>query len=192
MPNFKIIGTDLKEYGPVSAEQIRQWITERRVDSDTKLQAEGDSEWRRLVDVPELAAGLPRTYPPTCPNCGETFEDGFDACWKCGTGADGWPPKHKIQVEADTKGVAGQCPRCKGQRVVVGRLIASRGPVVFRPGKLRNFTFTLLGGVEASVAQSCGCLDCGFLWGQLDHAKLEAFIRKHCTEETRKECGLSD
>jgi DNA-directed RNA polymerase subunit RPC12/RpoP len=192
MPNFKIIGTDLKEYGPVSAEQIRQWITERRVDSDTKLQAEGDSEWRRLVDVPELAAGLSRTGPPTCPNCGEPFEDGFDSCWKCGTGADGSPPKHKIQVEADAKGVAGQCPRCQGQRVVVGRLIASRGPVVFRPGKLRNFTFTLLGGVEASVAQSWGCLDCGFLWGQIDHAKLEAFIRRHCTEETRKECGLSD
>jgi DNA-directed RNA polymerase subunit RPC12/RpoP len=192
MPDFKIIGTDLKEYGPVSAEQIRQWITERRVDSETKLQAEGGGEWRRLADVPEFAEAFPRTGPSTCPNCGEPFEDGFDSCWKCGTGADGSPPKHKIQVEADAKGVAGQCPRCQGHRVVVGRLIASRGPVVFRPGKLRNFTFTLLGGVEASVAQSSGCLDCGFLWGQIDHAKLEAFIRKHCTEETRKECGLRD
>ena len=43
MPNYKIIGADQMEYGPVSAEQIRQWITERRVDSETKLQAEGGS-----------------------------------------------------------------------------------------------------------------------------------------------------
>ena len=31
-----------------------------------------------------------------------------------------------------------------------------------------------------------------FVWGQIDEAKLEAFIRKHCTKETKKEWGLSD
>jgi hypothetical protein len=190
--NYKIIGADLKEYGPVSTEQIRQWITERRVDSDTKLQAEGDSEWKRVGDVPELAAALKGNNSRSCPKCGEPFEDGFDSCWKCGTKKDGSPAKEWTGVEHVAEEVAGQCPRCQGQRVVVGRLIASRGPVVFRPGELRNFTFTLLGGVEASVARSSGCLDCGFLWGQIDRARLEAFIRKHCTEETRKECGLSD
>ncbi len=30
------------------------------------------------------------------------------------------------------------CPRCKSQRVAAGRLMASRGQVVFRPGKLRQ------------------------------------------------------
>jgi hypothetical protein len=30
MPTYKIIGADLMEYGPVSAEQIRQWINEGR------------------------------------------------------------------------------------------------------------------------------------------------------------------
>jgi hypothetical protein len=28
MPSYRIIGDDQEEYGPVSAEQIRQWITE--------------------------------------------------------------------------------------------------------------------------------------------------------------------
>ena len=84
------------------------------------------------------------------------------------------------------------CPRCKSQRVAAGRLMASRGQVVFRPGKLRFIAFTLLGGVQPSVEQFNGCLDCGFLWGQIDHGKLEAFIRRHCTEETRRQCGVSD
>jgi hypothetical protein len=84
------------------------------------------------------------------------------------------------------------CPQCKNQRVAIGRLIASRGPVVFRPGKLRPFTFTLLGGVEPSVPEFNACLDCGFLWGQINHLKLERFIRKHCAEETRRNCGVSD
>jgi len=37
MANYKIIGADLMEYGPVSAAQIRQWIAEGRVDCETKL-----------------------------------------------------------------------------------------------------------------------------------------------------------
>ena len=180
------------EYGPVSAEQIRLWIAEHRVDSETKLQTEGGGEWKRVGDVPELAAALTGNGLPCCPKCGEPFEDGFDSCWKCGTKKNGSPPaKEWTPVEDVANGVAGQCPRCQGQRVAVGRL-ASDGAVVFLPGKLRSFTLTVLGGVPPSNPHFRGCLDCGFLWGQLDQAKLEAFIRKHCTEETRKECGVSD
>ena len=54
MSNYKIIGADLKEYGPVSAEQIRQWITEGRVNSETKLQAEGE----RRVEAVGGSAGV--------------------------------------------------------------------------------------------------------------------------------------
>ena len=36
---YKIIGADLKEYGPVSVEQLRQWISEGRVNAQTKVQA---------------------------------------------------------------------------------------------------------------------------------------------------------
>ncbi len=93
MPNYKIIGADLMEYGPVSAEQIREWIAEGRVNSETKLQAEGTAEWKPLAEVPEFAQASPGTAPVACPKCGEPFEDGFDSCWKCGTGKDGSPPK---------------------------------------------------------------------------------------------------
>lgn len=79
MPNYKIIGANLMEYGPVSADQIRSWITERRVDGETMLQVESDTEWKRLADVPEFAAALPGSGPDTCPNCGEPFEEGCDS-----------------------------------------------------------------------------------------------------------------
>ena len=189
--NYRIIGADQMEYGPVSAEQVRQWIAEHRVDSETKLQAEGDSEWKQAADVPEFAAAFPRTGPATCPNCGEPFEDRLDSCWKCGTRRDGSRLKDWTPVEDVANGAAGQCPRCQSQRVAVGRLASDSG-VVFAPGELRNFTLTFLGGIPPSNAQFRGCLDCGLLWGQMDPTKLEAFIRKHCTEETRKEYGVSD
>ena len=36
---YKIIGANQTEYGPVSAEQIRQWIAEGRVNAQTSAQA---------------------------------------------------------------------------------------------------------------------------------------------------------
>jgi hypothetical protein len=62
---YKIIGADQKEYGPVSADQIRQWISEGRVNGQTKVQAEGTTLWLMVADMPELASGLPKTPAPT-------------------------------------------------------------------------------------------------------------------------------
>jgi hypothetical protein len=58
MPTYILIGDDQEEYGPVSAEQIRQWIAEGRVDSQSKLRVEGDTEWKPLAQMPEFAAAL--------------------------------------------------------------------------------------------------------------------------------------
>ena len=137
MANYKIIGADRMEYGPVSAEQIRQWITERRVDSETKLQAEGGSEWKRLAEVPEFAEPSPRSGPSTCPNCGETFEDRLDSCWKCGTRRDGSRLKQWTPVD-DAKEAAEQdepCPKCGSSNVRRGKLLpVGRGSsVMFKP-----------------------------------------------------------
>ena len=46
---YKIIGADQKEYGPVSGEQLRQWIAEGRVSGQTMVQSEGDPNWRPLA-----------------------------------------------------------------------------------------------------------------------------------------------
>ena len=67
---FKIQGADQKEYGPISAEVLRQWIAERRADGRTLVQAAGTTEWRPLSEFPEFAAALaigPRPPPVTGP-----------------------------------------------------------------------------------------------------------------------------
>ncbi len=65
---FKIIGADGKQYGPVSAEQIRQWFAEGRAKAETLVQAEGSTDWKPLGQFPELApAATPGVVPPPVP-----------------------------------------------------------------------------------------------------------------------------
>lgn len=52
---YRIIGADGKEYGPVTAEQLRQWITEGRANADTRVLPEGMSDWKRAADIPEFS-----------------------------------------------------------------------------------------------------------------------------------------
>ena len=67
---YTIIGGDQKQYGPVTAEQLRQWFLEGRVTAHTQVKAEGDAEWRPLSAFPEFANALaaksaaPGTPPP--------------------------------------------------------------------------------------------------------------------------------
>jgi len=60
---YKIIGGDGGEYGPVTAEQIRQWVRENRANADTRACVEGTTAWKPLRDFPEFAdlwgAGIP-------------------------------------------------------------------------------------------------------------------------------------
>ena len=60
---YKIIGADQKEYGPVSAEQLRAWIAEGRVNARTQVLPEGATEWKLLGDLPEFAAATPAPGP---------------------------------------------------------------------------------------------------------------------------------
>ena len=59
---YRIIGGDGKEYGPVSAEQLRQWAAEGRVNAQTQVLAEGATDWKPLAAFPELFS--PATTPP--------------------------------------------------------------------------------------------------------------------------------
>jgi len=61
---YKIIGTDNKVYGPVSIEQLRQWLAENRLRADTRVQADGTAEWRLLNELPEFAGSF-QPAPPS-------------------------------------------------------------------------------------------------------------------------------
>jgi Domain of unknown function (DUF4190)/GYF domain 2 len=62
---YKLIGADGKEYGPISAEVVRQWIAEGRANGLTKVLPEGATEWKSLSDLPEFAPALGRMALPT-------------------------------------------------------------------------------------------------------------------------------
>src|SRR6185436_487015 len=52
---YKIIGADGREYGPISADQVRQFISENRVNASTMVLAVGATEWKPLGSFPEFS-----------------------------------------------------------------------------------------------------------------------------------------
>src|SRR5207248_4328272 len=58
------------EYGPVSIEQLRQWLIEGRANAQTKARAEGETEWKPLSAFPELAELLRGVPTPATPVSG--------------------------------------------------------------------------------------------------------------------------
>lgn len=60
--NYRIVGQDGKTYGPVTAEQIREWLAQGRVDSRTAVFVEGSMDWTFVGLLPEFS---PQATPPT-------------------------------------------------------------------------------------------------------------------------------
>ena len=65
---YTIIGGDQKEYGPIPANDVRQWIAEGRLNEQSLMKGEGDAEFRPLEKFPEFAdAFAPRSPTPDTP-----------------------------------------------------------------------------------------------------------------------------
>jgi len=60
---YKILGADQKEYGPVTAEELRAWIAEGRAVGQTLAQAE-DGAWKPRSTFPEFADALSAVRQP--------------------------------------------------------------------------------------------------------------------------------
>lgn len=56
---YLILGADGQEYGPAPVETVHQWIREGRADGNIRVRPAGETEWRPLRTVPELASALP-------------------------------------------------------------------------------------------------------------------------------------
>jgi hypothetical protein len=64
---YKMLGVDGKEYGPISPDQLRQWILEGRANGQTRVLPEGATEWKPLAEIPDLAQALPVSPTPSQP-----------------------------------------------------------------------------------------------------------------------------
>jgi prepilin-type processing-associated H-X9-DG protein len=58
MATYTIIGSDQKQYSSVTAEDIRKWIAEGRLNEQSLLKAEGDAEFRPIPAFPEFAGAF--------------------------------------------------------------------------------------------------------------------------------------
>jgi hypothetical protein len=58
MANYKVIGGDLKQYGPVTDEEVRKWVADGRLNAQSLVQEYGDIEWKQLSTFPEFAGAL--------------------------------------------------------------------------------------------------------------------------------------
>jgi len=61
---YRIIGGDGQEYGPVSADQIRQWIAQGRLNAGSRVRADDAADWQPLDALPEFADALGAQPPP--------------------------------------------------------------------------------------------------------------------------------
>ena len=61
---YKILGGDGKEYGPIPADTLRQWVNEGRANADTQVQAEGGTGWTALGQLAEFAPLFTAPPPP--------------------------------------------------------------------------------------------------------------------------------
>ena len=64
---YRVIGADGREYGPITADQVREWIAEGRLNAQTRASVEGAALWKPLVEYLEFAPLLARLAPPLPP-----------------------------------------------------------------------------------------------------------------------------
>ena len=64
MANYFIIGGDVKEYGPITDEELRKWISEGRLNAQSRAKAESDAEFRALAQFPEFADSYAQPEAP--------------------------------------------------------------------------------------------------------------------------------
>lgn len=78
MGNYYMIGGDGKEYGPVTATQLRQWLAEGRANGQTQIRPAAGGAYTDLGSVSELNSASPAVAPASPLPAGEYFMQGGD------------------------------------------------------------------------------------------------------------------
>jgi len=64
LPEYKAMGEDGHEYGPVAAEQIRAWVLEQRLERKSPVLPPDSKDWVFLESLPEFADLFRPPVPP--------------------------------------------------------------------------------------------------------------------------------
>ena len=72
---FKILGSDGKEYGPVTRGNVIEWIRDGRANLQTKVCRSDETEWKTLADFPEFVpTGSTPAIPPPSPSAEAEYD----------------------------------------------------------------------------------------------------------------------
>jgi hypothetical protein len=164
---FKIIGADQKEYGPVSADELRQWIAEGRANGQSLVQADGGA-WKPLSAFPEFAAQLPQAPVSLAASAPPAFT----------VGTDGGPARHQVSGPAIgliVTGVLGILGSLFGLLSnVLGLGLGFAGTDLRGNPEIERFV-TLLGGTFGTVANLATLAISGFIvYGGVKLQRLES------------------
>ncbi len=66
---YRVKGADQKEYGPIPAEQVQQWIRENRLNRHSLAEKDGEPGWKPLDQFPEFS-GLVSADAVSAPHAG--------------------------------------------------------------------------------------------------------------------------
>ena len=174
---YKIIGADQKEYGPVSGEQLRQWIRDGRVNAQTQTRSEAGGDWQPLSAFPEFAdifgapMGAPLGGPPTPGTSPALFASGFTGSREAALSAVKGPAIALIVVAA--LGIAYYC--FNGIYVLAGggpafqHISANASPAV------RQFFEGARGPMAGVFSFVFAALNGFVLWGAIKMLRLQSF-----------------
>lgn len=135
---YKIIGTDQKEYGPVSEDQIREWIVQGRITPQTQVQAGGSGDWKALAEFPEFTEAVrnrmlaPRTGgPPLAPlAAAKPATTSRMAIWSLVLGILGLPTVGVTALIGLVLGIVAMVKISKSQGALRGSGLALSGTIV--------------------------------------------------------------
>jgi Domain of unknown function (DUF4190)/GYF domain 2 len=161
---YTILGEDGKEYGPASAEQIRQWIAEDRISGQTQARLEGAASWKSLAEFPEFDAALaavPASLPPPPLRVQPAL-------------ARSRPPGNGLATASVVLGVVSffGCSILSGIPAIVTGHIARNRAVKF--GQTRNASMALSGLIMGYISIALVPIMAGLLLPALAKAKAKA------------------
>ena len=173
---YKLIGSDGKEYGPVSAEVVCEWIHERRANGQTRVQRAGSTDWLTLSALTEFAAHLsgggappplPRGLASTVPSVGG-------------------PKTSRLAIASLVLGILGFC----GVTAIVGMIlgIVARVQIGRSGGRLQGKGMALAGIILSVVMLGVGLVAAGVILPML--AKMKHQQQQFMGQEDRtSDCG---
>ncbi|MSU62421.1 MAG: DUF4190 domain-containing protein [Pedosphaera sp.] len=115
---YRIVGVDQREYGPVDAVEVRQWIKDGRANARTIARCE-DGAWKPLGTFPEFADVLPSSS-----TTGTGAPPPFGSSSYMTTASSG-PRAHPLAITSLVLGCLGMIPCC-----CVGPLLGIVGAIL--------------------------------------------------------------